>query len=367
MMTKIYTLVNQKGGVGKTTTAINMGAYLAQFGQRVLLIDLDPQANATSSLGINKYTVKNGTYDVLIGSPLYSPIDPLTLKPIPELEQCGRAYLFFGGQYGLESTPLIFEGTQLSAQVGYQVAGLGDVNNDGIADFAVSTPYYDRDVQYDDRGRVWVFYGTDDLTQLIIPDWQASGMEWRDYFGRSIAAAGDVNGDNIGDVLVGASGFDGPSVDNVGAAYLYYGSDTGLAASPAWMATSNDGYSAFGWALAGLGDVNGDMYDDVAVGAYLYEGDQSLEGQVFLYRGSASGLSGGYVWSAGGDKNDAAFGFSLDGLGDVNNDGYADLIVGAPDYKISEIPVGQANVFYGVIAEETVYQSIYLPFILSNP
>lgn len=73
MMTKIYTLVNQKGGVGKTTTAINLGAYLAQFGQRVLLVDLDPQANATSSLGINKYTVKNGTYDVLIGSLPISP------------------------------------------------------------------------------------------------------------------------------------------------------------------------------------------------------------------------------------------------------------------------------------------------------
>jgi chromosome partitioning protein len=73
MMTKIYTLVNQKGGVGKTTTAINLGAYLAQFGQRVLLVDLDPQANATSSLGINKYSVKNGTYDVLIGSLPISP------------------------------------------------------------------------------------------------------------------------------------------------------------------------------------------------------------------------------------------------------------------------------------------------------
>lgn len=72
-MTHIYTLVNQKGGVGKTTTAINMSAYLAAFGQRVLLIDLDPQANATSSLGIDKYSVNHGTYEILIGS---EPITP---------------------------------------------------------------------------------------------------------------------------------------------------------------------------------------------------------------------------------------------------------------------------------------------------
>lgn len=67
-MGRIYTLVNQKGGVGKTTTAINLGAYLAYYGQRVLLVDLDPQANATSCLGIDKRTVKGGTYEALIGT-----------------------------------------------------------------------------------------------------------------------------------------------------------------------------------------------------------------------------------------------------------------------------------------------------------
>jgi chromosome partitioning protein len=65
-MTRIYTLVNQKGGVGKTTTAINLGAYLAQFGQGVLIVDLDPQANATSSLGVDKRTVQASTYDALL-------------------------------------------------------------------------------------------------------------------------------------------------------------------------------------------------------------------------------------------------------------------------------------------------------------
>lgn len=67
-MGKTYTLVNQKGGVGKTTTVINLGAYLAYYGQRVLLVDLDPQANATSCLGVNKGSVRRGTYEALIGN-----------------------------------------------------------------------------------------------------------------------------------------------------------------------------------------------------------------------------------------------------------------------------------------------------------
>jgi chromosome partitioning protein len=74
---RIYTLVNQKGGVGKTTTAINLGAYLAHFGQRVLIVDIDPQANATSSLGVDKHTVKGGTYEVLLGG---SPAAALVLQ-----------------------------------------------------------------------------------------------------------------------------------------------------------------------------------------------------------------------------------------------------------------------------------------------
>src|SRR5512147_1525911 len=72
-MACVYTLVNQKGGVGKTTTAVNLAAYLARFGQRVLVVDLDPQANATSCLGVDKATVTGGTYEALInGAPASS-------------------------------------------------------------------------------------------------------------------------------------------------------------------------------------------------------------------------------------------------------------------------------------------------------
>ncbi len=76
-MGRVYTLVNQKGGVGKTTTAINLGAFLGQLGQRVLIVDIDPQANATSSLGVDKHSVKGGTYAALMGG---SPAQALVLQ-----------------------------------------------------------------------------------------------------------------------------------------------------------------------------------------------------------------------------------------------------------------------------------------------
>jgi chromosome partitioning protein len=65
-MTRIHALVNQKGGVGKTTTAINLGAYLAHLDQRVLIVDLDPQSNATSCLGVDKRAMQSSTYDALL-------------------------------------------------------------------------------------------------------------------------------------------------------------------------------------------------------------------------------------------------------------------------------------------------------------
>lgn len=105
-MTRTYTLVNQKGGVGKTTTAINLAAYLARFGQRVLVVDLDPQANATSSLGVDKHSVQAGIYEALInGEPPASSIlfnERLKLSLLPSSPSLAGAEIELVDEMGRE-------------------------------------------------------------------------------------------------------------------------------------------------------------------------------------------------------------------------------------------------------------------------
>lgn len=106
-MGRIYTLVNQKGGVGKTTTAINLGAYLANFGQRVLIVDVDPQANATSSLGVDKHTVKGGVYETMLNDAKAAPfilLNPrLKLSLLPSSPSLAGAEVELVNELGRES------------------------------------------------------------------------------------------------------------------------------------------------------------------------------------------------------------------------------------------------------------------------
>lgn len=105
-MTKVVAIANQKGGVAKTTTAINLSACLSELGKRVLLVDLDPQGNATSGLGIAKHKLTRCIYDVLINDvPLEHVIqktDQKNLKVVPARIQLAGAEIELVSQISRE-------------------------------------------------------------------------------------------------------------------------------------------------------------------------------------------------------------------------------------------------------------------------
>src|SRR4029434_9610682 len=144
--------------------------------------------------------------------------------------------------------------------------------------------------------------------------------------GASVGTAGDVNGDGYDDVIVGANGYDNGQT-NEGRAYVYLGSAAGLSTTPAWTAESDQAGAELGISVATAGDVNGDGFSDVMVGASAYDNGQLDEGRAYAYLGSAAGLSTAAAWTAESDQVSANFGLTVATAGDVNGDGFSDVIV----------------------------------------
>src|SRR5262249_19356864 len=141
----------------------------------------------------------------------------------------------------------------------------------------------------DDAGAVYPLAIDPLLTGTLDPQ-QLEANQASASFGQSVASAGDVNGDGYADVIVGAPDYDiGP---NEGAAFLFLGSATGTVAAPAATFTSDRPTSRFGQSVASAGDVNGDGYADLIVGARAYDNgaQDTAEGWVFIYLGSGTGI-----------------------------------------------------------------------------
>jgi hypothetical protein len=212
------------------------------------------------------------------------------------------------------------------------VAGAGDVNGDGFADIIVGAPYESHHGPAGE-GRALVFYGSMSGPSPY-PDWVTRGGQFAARYGASVAHAGDVNGDGFADVLVGAPTYDHRQVD-AGRAVLYFGSRYGLNTSPAWSVRGNQAGAQLGTSVASAGDVNGDGFSDVIIGAPRRDDAHADEGAAYVYHGSPSGLDTAPAFTAHGGQAHARFAHSVASAGDVNGDTYSDIVVGAPLGEVS--------------------------------
>lgn len=257
----------------------------------------------------------------------------------------GVAYAYYGSAQGLGTQPDWSAPNDQPTLYEYlALASAGDVNGDGYDDVVVGASQYTDD--QDNEGRAYVYYGSSNGLSTM-PGWVTDGNQRIMYYGTAVAGVGDVNGDGYDDVLIGAPYKTDSTGDGVGQALLYLGSVSGLSTTPAWTAEGAGGWSYFGGRLNAAGDVNGDGYDDFIVSAYFFSGTYSQEGRAFLYLGSSNGPASTPAWIAEGDQANSHFGSALGPAGDVNGDGYDDVIIGAPEYHNTLTHEGRATLYYG--------------------
>ena len=256
----------------------------------------------------------------------------------------GAVFVYHGAAEGIGTIASVqIESNKGSTHLGNSVAGAGDVNGDGYSDIIVAASNYDNG-QYSE-GVVFVYHGSANGISMVPTTLLELNIAFLG-FGSTIASAGDVNGDGYADVIIGAVDYENGE-NNEGAIFIFHGSSSGLNLVPAAMVESNQAHSEFSNAIAGAGDVNGDGYADVIVGANFYDNGEASEGVAFIYYGSSSGINTASPIMIESNQAYSEFGNAVAGAGDVNGDGYADVIVGALLYDNGETNEGVAHVYYG--------------------
>ena len=269
----------------------------------------------------------------------------------PTLAFAALAYVLLSPLQAQSTPPadVTITGESAGNDFGWRAAPAGDVNGDGVEDLIVGAPSYDGIAGF--AGRAYLFYGpfTGDINAADA-DAIISAEAFGDNLGFSVASAGDVNNDGFDDIIVGARSNDANGIQS-GRVYLFYGPISGLLAdTDADAIISGAAFDEVGRSVAGVGDLNGDGFDDILIGTDIAGG--SFQGQAFLFNGPLSGerdASSADAIITGSFPNES-FGAWVASAGDVNNDGVQDIIVGAPRFPLNGADTGRAYIFYGPVA-----------------
>ena len=294
-MGAIYAFYGKATGVGTVTSVI--GESGSQLGYTVAAGDFNG----------------DGYKDVLAGAPAW-----------PANAYWGQARIYYGSATGMSSTVgWTLDGDHVNGTYfGDRVASAGDLNHDGYDDIIVSASQYSLPSFFSICGKVCIYYGSASGPHTT-PDWQFIGTMQVEMLGSSTAAA-DLNGDGYIDVAVHGPGYKVGTKSFSGKVYVFYNGPSGLHTTPDWTVEGANAGDALGEQMQNAGDVNGDGYDDLIIATDEYN---SKQGIAYVYYGSATGLGTSANWSHTGQAAQARYSHGIASAGDVNNDGFHDLIV----------------------------------------
>jgi hypothetical protein len=368
--TVVTVLIDQTGAVAGNTVKVNWG------GQEVSQVLQTADISAGSvSITISSSTLRAAT---AFGTSSSEVISATLYDGSTALQNTANTNVLVDmrGITGVElssltssSTGFCINGQAASDNSGYSVSAAGDINGDGFEDLIVGAYHSNPGVTARaDAGRTYVLFGTEEVSFYYpLPAvWLSGGFGGFtingqcqiDYSGNSVSAAGDVNGDGLADLIVGANYRD-PYGSNEGSSYVVFGKATTTALELSTVAAGSGGGFAInggasneylGTSVSAAGDVNGDGLADLIVGA---PNSSTAAGHAYVIFGKAgtaavnasalaAGSTDGFVIN-GQCVNDQV-GYSVSSAGDVNGDGLADLLIGAKNEANS---AGRSYVVFG--------------------